>query len=146
MAKRIVARVMNNRMQFRCPACGTRRSIPVQPNVRQKNVRCHKCHTSTCCTLNRRTTPRELASGKAVLFTSEGRHMEVNIHDISMDGGIGLEIPIAAARAHSVTPGSEIHFNCKWNPRLLGTGRFKVINSNGQRVGIKKVHNSHMML
>ncbi len=139
MGKKIIVRVINNRMQFKCPSCAARRNYPVQPNIRSKNIRCSKCQSITRCTLNRRTTPRELSSGKAIMLTNEGKHIEVNIHDISIDGGIGIDIPIAAARARTVTPGAEIRFNCKWNPRLLGSGSFKVINSNGQRLGIKKM-------
>lgn len=139
MGKMIVFRVVNNRMQFKCSACAAKRNFPIQANIRSKNMRCHKCGTITRCLLNRRITPRELHSGKAIMITSEGKEIAVNIHDISMNGGIGLDIPIRAARARTVKTGDEVRFNCKWNPRLLGSGRFIVINNNGQRIGIKKV-------
>ena len=139
MGKMIVFRVINNRMQFKCAVCAAKRNFPIQANIRSKNMRCHKCDTITRCLLNRRITPRELHSGKAIMITSEGKEIAVIIHDISMNGGIGLDIPIRAARARMVKPGEEVRFNCKWNPRLLGSGRFIVINTNGQRIGIKKV-------
>ncbi len=139
MSKKIIVRVINNRVQFKCSSCTAKRNYPVQPHVRCKNIRCHKCHAITTCTLNRRLSPRELSSGNAILITNEGKTLEVFIHDISISGGIGLDIPISAARARTVKIGTEIRFNCKWNPRMLGSGRFKVINSKGQRIGIKKV-------
>ena len=139
MGKMIVFRVVNNRMQFKCEACAAKRNFPVQGNIRRKNMRCHKCDAITRCMLNRRITPRELHSGKAIMITSDGIEIAVNIHDISMNGGIGVDIPIRAARARTVKIGEKVHFNCKWNPRLLGSGNFIVINSTGQRIGIKKV-------
>lgn len=139
MGKKILVRVINNRVQFKCSSCAARRNYPVQPHIRCKNIRCHKCHVMTSCTLNRRLTTRELSSGNAILITNEGKTIEVFIHDISINGGIGLDIPITAARARTVKVGTEVRFNCKWNPRMLGSGRFKVINSKGQRIGIKKV-------
>lgn len=132
-------RVVNNRMQFRCASCGAKRNFPVLPNIRIKNMRCHKCGVITRCLLNRRITTRELHSGKVIMLTTEGKEITVNLHDISMNGGFGVDLPIRASRARTVKVGDEVRFNCKWNPRLLGSGRFKVINSNGQRLGIKKV-------
>ena len=72
------------------------------------------------------------------MITSEGKEIDVNIHDISM-GGIGLDISIRAARARAVAIGQEVHFRCSWNPRLLGNARFVVQNNNGQRIGVKKI-------
>lgn len=74
-----------------------------------------------------------------MLITNEGKTLEVFIHDISINGGVGIDIPIRAARARTVKVGTEVSFNCKWNPRMLGSGRFEVINSKDQRIGIKKV-------
>lgn len=73
------------------------------------------------------------------MITRDGRNIVVNLHDISVGGGLGLELPIRAARAKVVKVGEEVRFNCKWNPRLLGSGRFKVVSSDGQRLGIQKV-------
>lgn len=138
MGRMIVFRVINNRMQFKCSACGAKRNFPVQANIRSKNMRCYKCGATTRCSLDRRITSRMLQSGKATMLTAENKEIAVFVHDISMNGGIGLDIPIRAARAQTVKIGEEVHFNCKWNPRLLGSGRFEVINCNGQRVGVKK--------
>ena len=89
--------------------------------------------------LNRRLSRRELQSGKATMITLEGRKVVVNLHDMSVDGGLGLDIPIRAARAKVVKVGEEVRFECKWSPRLFGSGRFIVISHDGQRLGIKKV-------
>jgi len=138
MAKIATFRVINNRMQFRCPKCGAKRNFPVQGNIRKKNMRCHKCGEVIRCVLNRRTTPRQRQSGLATLITNDGKEISVNIHDISADG-IGIEIPVTIARARTIKKGQKIRFHCKWNPRLLGSGYFIVINSSGQRIGVKKV-------
>lgn len=136
----VVFRVINNRVQFKCEVCDVRRNLPIQANIRSRNIRCYKCEAITRCMLNRRHTRRELQSGRATMITREGRKIVVNLHDISVDGGIGLDIPIRAARAKVVKIGEEVRFDCKWNPRLLGSGRFKVVSSDGQqRLGIKKV-------
>ncbi len=139
MGRMIEFRVINNRMQFKCAVCAAKRNFPVQAKIRRKNMRCHKCDAITRCMLNRRITPRELHSGKATMITNGGKEIAVNIHDISMDGGIGVDIPIRAARARTVKIGEKVQFNCRWNPRLLGSGYFVVVNSTGQRIGIKKV-------
>ncbi len=140
MGKMIIFRVINNRMQFKCEMCEARRNLPVQPNIRNRNIRCHKCGAITRCQLNRRLTRRELQSGKATMVTREGRKIAVNIHDISINGGLGLEIPMRIARAKVVKVGEEVRFECKWNPRLLGSGRFQnIINDGQQRLGIKNL-------
>lgn len=82
MGKKKVIRVINNRMQFKCVSCMAKRSVPVLPNIRSKNIRCHKCGAITNCLLDRRITPRERQSGKAILITEEGRGIAVNIHDV----------------------------------------------------------------
>lgn len=59
------------------------------------------------------------------MIAEEGNEIVVNIYDISTDGGYGFELPIRASRAKTVKIGEEV--------------RFKVISSNGQRIGVKKV-------
>jgi hypothetical protein len=72
------------------------------------------------------------------MITAQGRGIAVNIHDISMNGGFGVDLPIGAARVGNVKVGDKVHFDCKWNSRLLGRGSFKVVTCNGQRIGVKK--------
>ncbi len=139
MGRTVSFRVINNRVQFKCSACGAKRSYPIRANLRRKNMRCHKCGAITQCLLNRRIINRELQSGKATLITSEGKEIEVNIHDISTGGGIGVDLPVSAMRSGVVRVGQNVRFRCMWNSRLLGSGMFKVVNSNGQRVGVKKI-------
>ncbi len=137
MANLVNFRIINNRMQFRCPKCGAKRNFPVQGNIRKKNMRCHKCGKVIGCVLNRRATPRQLQSGIATMITNEGKEISVNIHDISATG-IGIDIPITIARARIIKTGQKVRFNCKWNPRLLGSGYFVIINNSGQRIGVRK--------
>ncbi len=72
------------------------------------------------------------------MITDEGKEMDVNLYDISMEG-IGFDIPIRAARAGSVKIGQEVRFRCSWNPRLFGNASFVVKNNKSQRIGAKKV-------
>jgi hypothetical protein len=72
------------------------------------------------------------------MTTNEGQDMVVHLHDISTSG-VGLDIPIGAARARKLTPGHQVQFKCSWNPRLFNTGRFVVKNIKGQRIGVKRV-------
>ncbi len=139
MKNAIVFRVVNNRIHFKCATCSAKRSLPVRPDLRGKNIRCHKCDAITKCVFNRRVAPRELQSGKVIMITSEGKELPVDIHDISTNGGLGFDIPLRDACARTISIGEEVHFYCEWNPRLLGSGHFKVVNSHGQRVGIQKM-------
>ncbi len=139
MGKTVSFRVVNNRINFKCNKCGVKRNLPVPPQLRRRSIRCHACGEMTRCLLNRRNILRELQSGAAVLVTEDGKEIDVNIHDISTGGGIGVDISIRAARANAVRVGNKVRFRCSWNPRLLGSGIFKVKNCNGQRVGVKKI-------
>jgi hypothetical protein len=88
--------------------------------------------------LNRRAHPRQSQSGKAVMITTEGKKIDVNIFDISMNG-IGIEIPHSARRSQTVLIGKKVRFECNWNPRLIGNNYFVVRNKNGQRIGLEKI-------
>ena len=101
-------------------------------------MRCHKCGEVTQCMLNRRIRPRELQSGKIFLTTVEGKELEVNLFDISSTG-LGVDVPIGAARARTLKLGNQVRFRCSWNPRLLGGGRYEVKNIKGRRIGVKKM-------
>ena len=137
MAKTAIFQVINNRMLFKCASCGAKRHSSVLSNIRRKNVKCHKCDAVTRGILNRRANRRELQSGKVLMITNEGKEIEVNIHDISRDG-VGIDIPVRASRARKIVKGQEVRFNCKWNPRLMGSDRFVVMSNDGQRIGVKK--------
>jgi DNA-directed RNA polymerase subunit RPC12/RpoP len=132
-------RVINNRIQFKCANCSAKRTMSVQPDIRDKNIRCHKCDAITKCVFNRRVTPRELQSGRAIMITNKGREVPVTIHDVSQNGDLGFDIPIKAAHEWTISVGEVVRFDCKWNPRLQGSSRFKVVNSHGRRVGTQRV-------
>jgi len=138
MAKTAIIQVINNRMRFKCGNCGAKRSSSVLSGVRRKSMQCHKCKTTTRCTLNRRVTPRESQCGKVLLITSEGRELEVNIHDISRTG-FGLVIPLKVSRARKILKGQKVRFNCRWNPTLMGSGYYQVVSNDGQRIGVKRI-------
>lgn len=138
MAKTVVFQVINNRMRFKCGSCGARRNSTVPKGIRRKSVRCHNCGTITRCILNRRADPRGVQGGKVTMITNEGKEVDVNIHDISRSG-IGLIIPIKVSRARKIVKGQEVRFNCRWNPRLIGSSRFVVMSNDGQRIGVKKI-------
>lgn len=129
-------RVIGNRIQFRCPSCNAKRSVGVGKDVRRRSVRCHKCRTVTPCDLNRRLKQREMQSGKCVMITSQGKEIDIDLHDISMDG-LGFDLPINAARTLRVQ--QQVQFKCSWNPRLLGSSRFVVKSIKGRRVGAEKI-------
>ena len=131
-------KVVRNRMQFRCPVCGVKRSLSVPTGIRRKNLRCHKCGEMVKCALNRRMYPRELLSGKMIMVTSEGKEMDVFISDKSA-GGAGFDLSVAAIRRNRVAIGQEVRFRCSWSPHLIGNSRFVIVNIQGQRIGVKKI-------
>jgi hypothetical protein len=138
MPKTTLCKVVNNRFLFRCSSCGAKRRMSAPPHLRRKNIRCYKCATMNTCAFNRRITPREQQSGKAVLLTTEGREVDINLTDISSKG-IGVELSIKALRSRAVRIGDQVQLICNWNPKLFAGSRFVIQNIRDQRVGIRKL-------
>ena len=136
MAKSLIFKVVNNRLQFRCSTCKAKRNVTVPPDVRTKSIRCHKCADLTRCIFNRRIHPRENQSGIVTLQTSAGREIDVMLHDLSMEG-LGFNIPVGSARTYRIGIGNEVRLRCAWNSRLIPNIAFVVKNIKGQRVGLK---------
>jgi hypothetical protein len=131
-------KVVRNRMQFRCPICGVKRSLSVPSGIRKKNLRCHKCGEMVKCALNRRVYPRELLSGKMIMVTPEGTEVDVFISDKSA-GGAGFDLSITDIRRNRIATGIEVRFRCSWSPLLVGNSRFVIVNIKGQRIGVKRI-------
>lgn len=136
MAKSVIFKVINNRMQFRCSACKAKRNVTVPPDIRVKSIRCHKCAELTRCVFNRRVEPRENQAGSVVLTTSSGREIDVMLHDRSREG-LGFNFPVGTARTHRISVGNQVRLHCSWNPRLIPSRIFVVQNVKDQRVGLK---------
>ena len=136
--KPVITKVINNRMQFRCSKCRTKRNLPVQANIRRKRVRCQKCGAITICSLNRRLVPRRPHSGKAVMIASDGQTIDVNIFSIS-EYGIGVEVPANMLRSHVIKVGKKFRFECNWHSHLLRNSSFIIKNIYGQRIGLEKI-------
>ena len=132
MAKTRTYRVINNRLQFKCPECGARRYYSVPTGMRRRSVRCHNCDTLVRCELNRREKPRHSQLGKVDLLLPSGKELVVDLHDISR-GGIGFDLPLRAGKM--VSAGQRITLRCKWNPGLLNHKSYVVRTIKGQRVG-----------
>lgn len=132
MAKIKSFQVVNGRIHFKCPACQGKRMLAVPPVIRQRTVKCHKCGESTRCGLNRRGAPRQIQSGRVMMFTNDGKYLDVDLYDISQTG-VGFEIPFKEVMR--INPGNEVYFRCTWNPFLLNRGRYKIQSIKGRRVG-----------
>lgn len=133
-----VFKVVRNRMQFKCPACGVRRNLSVPPNVRRKSMRCHKCGEHVKCSLNRRVYPREQLSGKMIMIMPDGEELEVLLTDRSPRGA-GFDLSISAIRRNKITIGQEVRFSCSWGPYVLGNTRYVIVNFKGLHVGVRKI-------
>lgn len=138
MGKTRTFRLINNRIQFRCPACKTRRFLGVPRNLRRKNMRCINCGEITTCLIDRRARPRNLQDGKLIMITQAGVDFEVSLHDISANG-IGIDIPVKTLRSSNLKAGRPVRFKCSWNPKLVNNGSFVVNNIKDQRIGVEKV-------
>ena len=136
--KPVITKVINNRMQFMCSKCRTKRNLPVQANIRRKRVRCKKCGAITICNLNRRLVPRRSQSGNAVMIASDGQTIDVKIFNIS-DNGIGVEIPPNMIRSHVIKVGKKFRFECNWSRYFLRNSSFIIKNIYGQRIGLEKI-------
>jgi predicted RNA-binding Zn-ribbon protein involved in translation (DUF1610 family) len=126
-------RVYDNRLLFKCPACGKRRNYNF-PRVRSKTIRCDGCGAKTKCLFNRRPQLRQPQSGFLTLKTRDGKEIQVMMRDIS-SGGIGFEVT-KGKDLRSIKRGQEISLTSSWNPRLIPKSRFKVQNIHGFRVGV----------
>ena len=138
MGRTKIYRVIDNRFLFCCSSCQAKRRLFVAPHLRRKNIRCHKCGEINICSFNRRLTPREHQTGKALLITSAGKEVEVDLTDISHKG-LGMEISIKALRSRAVKIGDQVQLICSWNPGLFKGARYIVQNIRGQKVGVKKL-------
>jgi len=136
MAKSVIFKVVNNRMQFRCFSCKAKKNVTIPPDIRTKSIRCHKCRELTRCNFNRRVHPRENQDGTVILRTSAGREIGVMLNDLSREG-LGFNIPVGSARTYRIGVGNEVRLRCAWNPRLIPNTAFVVKNIRGQRVGLK---------
>lgn len=129
-------KLQDQRLLFKCPACGARRTS-VLPDIRRKTIRCHNCGEMIRCLFNRRPEQREHHAGALVLRTRDGREMEVLLKDIS-SRGIGFEVP-AGKWLKYLSIGQEINLTCNWNPKLLPENRYVIRNIIGLRVGAERV-------
>lgn len=129
-------RVQNGRALFKCHACKTGRMYAIPPGVRTRTLRCFKCGETTRCIFNRRVVAREQQSGRILLFCDDGKEVEVDLYDISLDG-LGFEIPIRDMMRIAV--GKQVYFKCPWNPQLISQGRYIIRSIKGQRVGAERV-------
>jgi hypothetical protein len=110
--------------------------MTVQQHSRRRNMRCSGCGEITRCLLDRRAKSRDICSGKIVMITEGGEHLEVHLHDISADG-ISIDIPVKVMRSRKLKTGRKVRFKCNWNPRLFTNGSFMVRNVKDQRIGLK---------
>lgn len=129
-------KVLQRRLLFKCPSCGSRRNSII-PDIRRKTIRCHHCGEITRCLFNRRPEQRNYHAGTLSLKTRDGREMEVLLKDISSTG-IGFELQ-AGKSLKSIAVGTEIHISCNWNPHLIPDARYIIRNINGLRVGAERV-------
>jgi len=112
--------------------------MAVAPHLRMRKVRCQKCGVITICNFNRRYEQREFQSGKVVLLTSDGKEVEIYLHDIS-SGGVGFELPIMEARKCKLSVGEKVKFKCRWNSSRLERGEFVIKRIKEQRVGVQRI-------
>lgn len=140
MAKTITYRVINNRLQFKCPFCQARKMLSLAREIRRKSVRCHKCGELSHCLLNRRLIPRESQTGKAVMVFNDGREVNIDLYDIS-PGGVGFDI---LSGSKGVSLNQEVKLKCAWNPRLLDQGRYVVRSVKGRRVGVESIERKYL--
>lgn len=139
MAKTITFRVINNRLLFKCTYCQAKKRISLPKDIHRKTIRCHKCEELSHCFLNHRSTPRELQTGKAIMISSDGREVTIDLNDIS-PGGVGFEVP---SGSRGVCLGQEIRLKCTWNSRLLDQGRYVVRNIKGRRIGVELIEKKY---
>jgi hypothetical protein len=136
MVKTETFRVVGGRVHFKCHACQGKRMVTIPLNVRRRSIRCPKCGEITHANFNRRLIQREQQRGKALMYTGDGKYIEVDLFDISLDG-VGFDVAIRDVRKISV--GNEIQFRCTWNSQLFSQGRYIVRSINGQKVGAQRI-------
>lgn len=136
MSKTKEFKVSEQRLLFKCPSCGARRTSVI-PDIRRKTVRCPQCGEMVKCLFNRRPEQRVQHSGKLMLTTRDSRKIEVTLLDIS-SRGIGLELPASKA-LKLLSVGTEFTLTCSWNSKLLPDSRYVVRNIQNLRVGAERI-------
>ena len=126
-------RILDNRLLFKCPHCGYRRTY-ILFNVRRKTIRCYVCGEKIRCLFNRRPELRESQSGMLTLKTREGKEIPVMMRDIS-SRGIGFDVQ-KGKDLRLIKKGQEISLTSNWSPAMIPRSRFRVQNINGFRVGV----------
>lgn len=135
-----IFQVKDSRFIFRCHQCQTKRALSVPPDIRSKEIKCHRCGALSRCILNRRLEKRQLQSGKALMVLPGGKEIEIDLHDISARG-VGFNLLPNESTKLSVT--DEIQFSCDWNPRLFPRHKYIVRNIRGRRVGTELLYSAH---
>lgn len=127
-----IIRVDNRRIRFKCSFCQKRTTLSIPPNVCRKTITCFSCGEIIPCKLNRRIELRRKQSGKALLVTSEGQMIDVDLLDIS-SRGVGFNV--APKDMSRVTVGGEVNLRCAWNPRMFSRENYVIRSVIGRRVG-----------
>jgi len=134
MIKTKYFRVVNGRFHFKCGECQTKRMMSIDPAIRKRSIRCHKCKELTRCVFNRRLESRKQQLGKVLLTITGGRELDASLFDNSPHG-VGFNMSIRDVKKISV--GMTINLRCPWNQNLLGDGRYIVTSIRGHRIGAK---------
>lgn len=128
-------KVINNRLLFKCPNCGKKRSYTIL-NLRRKTLRCVGCGEQTRCVFDRRPEMRQSQSGQLKVTTREGKAFDVTIRDLS-SAGIGFEVR-KGKDARYMKVGSAVTLACHWNPAMIPKAQYVVRYVSGFRIGVKK--------
>lgn len=126
-------RIQDNRLLFKCPHCGKRRTYTIL-DKRRKTIRCWECKGMTRCLFNRRPEQRESQSGMLTLKTLDGKEIRVMMRDIS-SRGVGFEV-LKGKDMRALKKGKDVSLACNWSPAMIPQKRFRVQNINGFRVGV----------
>lgn len=127
-----IIRVDNRRIHFKCSYCQKRATLSIPPNVCRKAITCFSCGEIIPCSLNRRIELRRKQSGKALLVTSEGQLLDVDLLDIS-SRGVGFNL--APKDMDQVAVGKEVNLRCSWNPKMFTRGNYVIKSVIGRRIG-----------
>lgn len=127
-----IIRVDKRRIHFKCSYCQKRTTLSIPLHVCRKAITCFSCGEVIPCNLNRRIELRRKQSGKALLVTSEGQMLDVDLLDIS-SRGVGFHV--APKDMDLVALGKEVNLRCAWDPRMFTRGSYVIKSVFGRRIG-----------
>ena len=125
--------LVGGRIRTKCSRCGKVTYTDVEPDTRERTVRC-TCGKSEMYQINNRQSTRDSYAGSAEVLYDEEKGTKIHLVDAS-DHGIGFFVPEEVA--DDFHPGQEITFRNRSPEGDMAQRKMLVTSVHGNRVGAR---------